>query len=643
MSDYSVSTPVMLKLLTNEERGKYLETMKRTGTERLFIVICHLSECGSVDWEALADNVRYFNENGIEAAVWFGETLGHGCCISGIGTPETALTADRFTKICGIGGEENSFSFCPLDDGFAELFAENIKKAAATGTKLIVLDDDFRLSLRDYGIGCACPLHMKRISQLLGGEEITHGTLGRYVLHGKPNRYRDAWLRAQGDSLRELAERLRAACDSVDPTVRMGIMDCYTLWDVDGVTADELSSILAGRAGKPFIRVSGAPYWGSRRDPDLPGVFEITSLHMSFLSERRGEYIGEGDTYPRPRYNCPAAYQDIHDAFLRAEGSLDGNLKFFFDYTSPHDYETGYAEKHIRNAERLKVFGEIFDGGKRVGVRIYEYLNKLQTAELAGEDFDALSVLSRYPYPHGGIMTASFGIPTVYNGTADCGVLFGENARHIGTDEIGNGLVIDASAALILRERGIDVGITEAGSFLRGNVSLEVFGDGVTVGIGDGGARLLTAKLSQAASVESMGETGNGRLPLSYRYENAEGQRFLVYLFDSLELSRTTGLFFNYARKEQLISAFEWISGSQLAVVPANRAPFVYLLTRETERGLAVGVFNCFADEVSQPSFRVSESFTEAEFCFCSGRISDGVVTIDGEIPAFGYIAFILR
>lgn len=645
MKPYSVNVPVPLKMLTPENRVKYLKTLKRTVADRIFISISHLSDCGSIDWELLADNIRYFSENGIEAAVWFGETLGHGCCISGIGTPKDEPAIRNFTKIHGITGEENRFSFCPLDDGFADFFADNVKKAAATGTKLIILDDDFRLSLRDYGIGCACPLHMKKISALLGGEEITHGTLTKYVIHGSPNRYRDAWLKAQGDSLRSLASKLRAACDGIDPTVRMGIMDCYTLWDVDGVTAAELSTILAGSAGKPFIRVSGAPYWGSRRDPDLPGVFEITSLHMAFLPEDHGgEYIGEGDVYPSPRYNCPAAYQDIHDAFLRAEGSLDGDLKFMINYTSLPGYETGYEEKHIRNAEKLKSFGKFFADGKRTGVRIYEYRDKMKTADFPEPGFDALSVLSRYPYPHGGIMTASAGISTVYKGSAACGVLFGENARHIDINELGNGLVLDASAALILKERGIDTGIEEPNSFVPGSVSAEVFGkDGLTVVINDGGARLLTAGLSASAVIESTGNTSLGTIPLSYRYENAEGQKFLVYLFDSLELSRTTGLFFTYARKEQLISAFEWISGAQLPVVPENRAPFVYLLTKETDRGLAVGVFNCFADEVLSPSFRVSEIFTEVDFGSHTEKINNRTVTVDCDIPPFGYIAFTLR
>ena len=115
-------------------------------------------------------------------------------------------------------------------------------------------------------------------------------------------------------------------------------------------------------------------------------------------------------------------------------------------------------------------------------------------------------------------MTASAGISTVYKGSAACGVLFGENARHIDINELGNGLVLDASAALILKERGIDTGIKEPNSFVPGNVSAEAFGkDGLTVVINDGGARLLTAGLSASAVIESTGKSRDNSAELSLR------------------------------------------------------------------------------------------------------------------------------
>ena len=60
-----------------------------------------------------------------------------------------------------------------------------------------------------------CPLHLARISELLGGEEITREILMEKAFTGGKNRYRDAWLQACGESLRILAKKLRAAVDSL--------------------------------------------------------------------------------------------------------------------------------------------------------------------------------------------------------------------------------------------------------------------------------------------------------------------------------------------------------------------------------------------------------------------------------------------
>ena len=61
------------------------------------------------------------------------------------------------------------------------------------------------------------------------------------------------------------------------------------------------------------------------------------------------------------------------------------------------------------------------------------------------------------PYPHGGCMLAACGVPTTYSGNGLCGIAFGENARYLESSAWEKGLILDASAARILSERGIDV------------------------------------------------------------------------------------------------------------------------------------------------------------------------------------------
>ena len=59
-------------------------------------------------------------------------------------------------------------------------------------------------------------------------------------------------------------------------------------------------------------------------------------------------------------------------------------------------------------------------------------------------------------------------IPTTYEGLGVTGIAFGENAYSITSENLNNGLIIDALAAKILTDMGTDVGI-------------ESFGEGKTV------------------------------------------------------------------------------------------------------------------------------------------------------------------
>ncbi|MBO5070928.1 MAG: hypothetical protein J6C37_11295, partial [Roseburia sp.] len=52
---------------------------------------------------------------------------------------------------------------------------------------------------------------------------------------------------------------------------------------------------------------------------------------------------------------------------------------------------------------------------------------------------------------------------TVYEGLGAAGVAFGENVKYIPGDALRNGLILDARAAAILTERGVDVGIIAVG------------------------------------------------------------------------------------------------------------------------------------------------------------------------------------
>ena len=250
---YKISVPVMNSTIHANNRNTYRSMFQRAGASRIFLA---LEEQFIPD--TLHENITYFKNNGFEVGVWI-STIGHGSILNHV----DGLNVDiPYTQMVDIEGITRSFANCPLDETFAEDIAQFVASIAKLGPDIVMLDDDFRLSQHGPHICCACSKHLARISDILG-ETITREQLKPYVLTGKPNRYRDAWLQAQNESLQGLAKRIRDEVDKETPHVRVCNCIGYAPWDVDGIDIPKLSRTLAGNH-PPILRLTGAPYWATK-------------------------------------------------------------------------------------------------------------------------------------------------------------------------------------------------------------------------------------------------------------------------------------------------------------------------------------------------------------------------------------------
>lgn len=194
---FKLSVPISTKTLNKSNREKYLKQLREAGVQRIFL--CGVGAIADEVPERVVENVRFFKSEGFEVGVWIG-ALGHGFVLVGASGEE-----EKYEQIVSITGERMHHANCPLDAGFRKDFAEFVGKIARTGADIIMLDDDFRMSQREEDISCACPMHLKRIGEILG-KEITRDELCPYVLSGKANKYRDAFLQAQEEGLQSKCE-----------------------------------------------------------------------------------------------------------------------------------------------------------------------------------------------------------------------------------------------------------------------------------------------------------------------------------------------------------------------------------------------------------------------------------------------------
>ena len=72
------------------------------------------------------------------------------------------------SAFCGVKTGGTSFTCCPYDKGFLKYIKEAFKTLAKHNPEVIMVDDDLRLAARGLHGGCACPLHLEKISETVG-------------------------------------------------------------------------------------------------------------------------------------------------------------------------------------------------------------------------------------------------------------------------------------------------------------------------------------------------------------------------------------------------------------------------------------------------------------------------------------------
>ncbi len=618
---YKLSVPVMSKTFYRSDREKIVNMLKDMGAERVFLALGNYEAEGKKRDELfriLKENTEFLKSHGFEVGAWRW-TLMH--------------EDSKYIHMVSPTGKISSEAVCPSDENFIKMAGDYIKDIAGCGVDMIMYDDDFRYGFIDCGMGCVCKNHIKYMEDILGEEISTEGMFEKLMLSG-PNKYRSAWLKSKRHYLLNFAKEMRKSLDEVNPNIRLGVCSCMSVWDIDGVTTLEIARTLAGNT-KPFMRFIGAPYWAVNRilgNSRLQETIEIERMVSSWCDDTETEYFCEGDVYPRPRHNCPASYLEGFDIAMRASGISDGILKYVMDYTSGEKYETGYVKRHIANKETYNKVSKYFSDKKAVGVRVYESMKKFENMDLPKFITTDNEVLRTF-YSPAAKMLAACSVPTVYEGEGVCGIAFGENIKYVPQKAFSKGMIIDARAAELLMEKGIDVGIERKNDEVA--VDVEYFeGDREYVSVQ--GAKAYRMELKNGAQIQSYFEVGEEKIPASYVYKNNDNQSFLVFTFDGYFAQEC--LYRQYARASQLHKAVTLLSGKNLPAYTYGN-PDVYVMCKKGDGKLAVGVWNFFADSIETPEVIVDKEYKNIEFISCTGKL-DGNKVLLSRMEPFSFAGF---
>lgn len=635
--NYCLSVPLMLSNPRFEEyAAEYIRRCKAAGVQRIFLCVSMpeaAEEEKTRELTLLQKYIPLLRAQGFETGVWF-SSLGHG------GTCEDAFSGsegDGYTRMERLEGGRSAGSFCPLDENYRALVAGWVQRLARAGARIILLDDDFRMSIRGGGTFCCCEKHRALLEKALG-EPFDAARMKKALEEGGPNPWRDAWLQVQGDGLRTFAAALRAALDAVDPSVRLAHCAVLSTWDADGADSLELAHIFAGHT-RPLLRLIGAPYWAALHafgEIRLPAVCEYERLQQAWCAGSGTELFCEGDVYPRPRYVVPSAYLEGFDQVMRAAGTSDGILKYMFDYTSSPVYETGYYDRHLRDLSVFRALSRAFEGKRACGVRVFEPMKVLSRAADPG-------VWENRLLPASLRFVTDNSLPARYDAGPDAALVFGDAAELADDAVLAHGAILDAAAARILTRRGFDVGAAGFGETLHPDTEYYL-ADKETVAVAGGRfVRLQAAGGAELLSIlnDPSAEPARRSAPGAFRYQNAAGQRFVVFAFEaahSCETGAEHGLLRGWCRAALLRRQLPWLSGRQPDAV-CDAAPDLYMLARRGARSLTVALWNFGADAVFCPRVQLGEDWISLQPVLGKSVRSGRVVTL-GELPAFGCACF---
>ncbi len=634
---YKITVPT---IVTNGHfnKEKTLAEMKRCGAERIALALdreIDYAFSSPENLKLLKELVKFYHDNGLEVLVWLGETFGHDGALQ---TKKGKYTNIRFIDKGDI------IAFCPTDERFLNDFCKWIEDVAACGPDMIMLDDDFRVGYRG-GLGCCCDNHMHLMEEELG-ESVDRNNLKKLLFDGGKNKYRDAWLKVQGEVMENFGASLREALNKVNPDIRLGFCCSPGAWDAEGWSAVKLARIMAGDT-KPFLRTMGAPYWATQwHGYPLGEIAEIERNQFGRLPD--GEVFSEGDTYPRPRVECPAAHLECFDMIMRADGRTDGILKYMFDYVSDTDYETGYVDAMMKNVGLYKETENMFGDKKCVGVRPYNHIEIIENAEYDISMPNFLNEIQDDAFCVSLKFASQNSLPTTYEDDGSVNILFGEHARYIPKEMLKNGNIIDITAAKILMARGVDVGIDKFAKNdeykQRGftDVPHEYHIDeGVYTRL-PGGLNVESFSKKDGTHLVSEYRYSNATLDGAFEYENKDGMRFFVYPFDAWKAKSMSGWLWSYAGRRSIIKSLKWL-GKGLEAYPSGNYPSLYVMEKKNEKALAVGLWNLFDDKIENARIKIERDFADVRFVNCKGHVEDGTIVLDSTLYPYEFAGFEIR
>ena len=281
---------------------------------------------------------KAIGDNDCKTGIIFQATMGHGFPLE-VPHPYQQLVSRDDTQRSKIVTKN---IVCPLDENFQKYILGCIKKIAELKPALVMVDDDFRL----FGgrNACLCPLHLAKLKKDFGydltREQVKKHLKGNSELDKKIS---DAMTKVCSNSLIELAKKIRATLDEVDPNLHCEM--CGSPMDM--IHDGDIARILAGKGKPATLRIGNARYGHMKYDDIFTTARKLAVQNAIAKPDR---IYAELDTFPRNRYFSGA--RALHTGFIVSMLEGASGAKYWPNRFVDYEPDSGIEFKKILSTNR---------------------------------------------------------------------------------------------------------------------------------------------------------------------------------------------------------------------------------------------------------------------------------------------------
>lgn len=614
--------PMMYNNISDDNIEQYIDYCKQAKATNVFISFDRdffFNHDRTKEIERTKQKVKRFKDNGFVVGIWI-TAFGYGNPMS----KKQNEIGKSYVKIKSALGNVGFDAFCPTSEEFMKDYLAMVGDAVKIGADMLMLDDDFCLSVRP-GIGCFCDNHLKMMNDELG-TDFDISQIREHIFKGGKNIYRDAYIKIMKNTMSDTCRKIREFADKINPDMKIGICAGYTSWDIEGADTIELSKILAGK-NKPFFRFTGAPYWCAKdvsrfSEQRLSSIIECARYQKKWAENFDGDYFTEADSYPRPRNHVPASLIECFDLATYASDNSD-TLKYVFDYFSNPSYEKGYIKNFLKYEEKYKFIEKHFLNKKCFGVYIPNEQRKFANMDIS--EFNEKEIMYSF-FSTEAAMLSGLGIPTMYDENNMHEAIFGENARYV--NKLSKKVLIDIKAAEILSANGIDVGIISkekaqipcTETECRNNINLyKIKG------------KYYNCKFNDNAEIVSEFKDVDGNIfPACVKYNNGVSE-FLILCFDAESENESSSVFRSYIRQNQLINFFE-------DMPYISFEPDIYQIAKKNDDEMVILLENLSLDTAFDFEIILDRDYSSLEIVGAKGQLNKNKIKIMSDFYPFSCI-----